>query len=92
MNKHSGRGAVGLAKLVQTIDTEQASEPKEEQPKKKDTVEILNQAWIESGKPCVWNDVLKVFADDLNGENNYTLDALIAGIKTNIRAGILQAA
>ena len=92
LNKHSGRGAVGLAKLVQTIDTEQANEPKEEQPKKKDTVEILNQAWIESGKPCVWNDVLKVFADDLNGENNYTLDALIAGIKTNIRAGILQAA
>lgn len=92
--KHSARGAVGLAKLVQAIDKdqEQLPIPKEQAQIGKPANDILYQAWIESGKNCAWSDVLRVFADDVNGENSYTVKALVAGIKTNIRAGNLRAA
>lgn len=92
LNKHSARGAVGLAKLVQAIDKDQGQLPKEQAQIGKPANDILYQAWIESGKNCAWSDVLRVFADDVNGENSYTVKALVAGIKTNVRSGILDAA
>lgn len=95
LNKHSKRGAVGLAKLVQAIDTDQANEPEEQQPKKKDAVEVLKQAWADAGKPCNFDDVLAMFLPDrqyIEDENGYSVSALTKGIIVNIRAGNLRAA
>ena len=95
LTKHSKRGAVGLAKLVQAIDNDQANEPEEEQPKKKDAVEVLKQAWADAGKPCNFDDVLAMFLPDrqyIEDENGYSVSALTKGIIVNIRAGNLRAA
>jgi hypothetical protein len=95
LNKHSSRGAVGLAKLVQAIDTDQANEPEEEQPKKKDAVAVLKQAWLDADKPCNFDDVLAMFLPDradIEDENGYSVSALTKGIIVNIRAGNLRAA
>jgi ketosteroid isomerase-like protein len=95
LTKHSKRGAVGLAKLVQAIDTDQANEPEEEQPKKKDAVTVLKQAWSDAGKPCNFDDVLAMFLPDrqyIEDENGYSVSALTKGIIVNIRAGNLRAA
>ena len=96
--KHSARGAVGLAKLVQAIDTEQAANAEQkqaEQPKKKDAVVLLKQAWSEAGKPCSFDDVLNMFLPDraeIEDENGYSVCTLIMAIRANIRAGNLRAA
>ena len=95
--KHSARGAVGLAKLVQAIDTEQAAnvEQEIEQPKKKDAVVLLKQAWADAGKPCSFDDVLTMFLPDraeIEDENGYSVGTLIMAIRANIRAGNLRAA
>lgn len=96
LTKHSKRGAVGLAKLVQAIDTEQAEAATvEEQPKKKDAVTVLKQAWADAGKPCHFDDVLAMFLPDrqyIEDENGYSVSALTKGIIVNIRAGNLRAA
>ena len=97
LNKHSARGAVGLAKLVQAIDTEQAANVEEqaEQPKKKDAVTVLKQAWVEAGKPCSFDDVLSMFLPyraEIEDENGYSVGALVVGIRANIGAGYLRAA
>ena len=95
LNKHSARGAVGLAKLAQAIDTEQANEPKEEQPNKKVAVELLKHAWVQAGKPCSFENVLSVFLPDraeIEGEGGYSITALVAGIHANVRAGFLRVA
>lgn len=94
LNKHSKRGAVGLAKLVTAIDTEQV-ETVETQPKKKDAVAVLRQAWADAGKPCNFDDVLAMFLPDrqyIEDENGYSVSALTKGIIVNIRAGNLRAA
>ena len=95
--KHSARGAVGLAKLVQAIETEQAASVEEqaEQPKKKDAVTVLKQAWSDAGKPCSFDDVLNMFLPDraeIEDENGYSVGTLIMAIRANIRAGNLRAA
>lgn len=97
LNKHSARGAVGLAKLVQAIDTEQAAnvEQEIEQPKKKDAVTVLKQAWVEAGKPCSFDDVLSMFLPyraEIEDENGYSIAALVAGIRANFGTKIMQAA
>lgn len=98
LNKHSKRGAVGLAKLLQAIDTEQAANVEQEQakqPKKKDAVQMLEQAWLDAGKPCHFDDVLAMFLPDradIEDENGYSVSALTKGIIVNIRAGNLRAA
>ena len=97
LNKHSARGAVGLAKLVQAIDTEQAANVDQEieQPKKKDAVVLLKQAWSDAGKPCSFDDVLNMFLPDraeIEDENGYSVGTLIMAIRANIRAGNLRAA
>ena len=94
LNKHSKRGAVGLAKLVTAIDTEQV-ETVETQPKKKDAVAVLKQAWLDADKPCNFDDVLAMFLPDrqyIEDENGYSVSALTKGIIVNIRAGNLRAA
>lgn len=97
LNKHSARGAVGLAKLVQAIDTEQAANVEEqaEQPKKKDAVVLLKQAWSDSGKPCHFDDVLSMFLPyraDIEDDNGYSIAALIMGIRANFGADFLRVA
>ncbi len=98
LNKHSARGAVGLAKLVQAIDTEQAANAEQEQieqPKKKDAVTMLKQAWSDAGKPCHFDDVLSMFLPyraDIEDENGYSVAALVMGIRANFGAGNLRAA
>ena len=97
LNKHSARGAVGLAKLVQAIETEQAAniEDQAEQPRKKDAVTMLKQAWSDAGKPCSFDDVLTMFLPDraeIEDENGYSVGTLITAIRANIRAGNLRAA
>lgn len=98
LNKHSARGAVGLAKLVQAIDTEQATNAEQkqaEQPKKKDAVALLKQAWVEAGKPCSFDDVLSMFLpyrEAIEDENGYSIAALIMGIRANFGTKIMQAA
>ena len=98
LNKHSARGAVGLAKLVQAIDMEQASNVEQEQaeqPKKKDAVTVLKQAWSDTGKPCSFDDVLSMFLpyrEAIEDENGYSIAALIMGIRANFGTKIMQAA
>ena len=98
LNKHSARGAVGLAKLVQAIDTEQAANVEQkqaEQPKKKGAVEVLKQAWVEAGKPCHFDDVLNMFLPyraEIEDDNGYSVEALITGIRANFGAGNLRVA
>jgi DNA-binding ferritin-like protein (Dps family) len=95
LTKHSKRGAVGLAKLVQAIDTDQANEPEEEQPKKKDAVAMLKQAWLDADKPCNFDDVLAMFLPDrqyIEDENGYSVAALVMGIRANFGAGNLRVA
>ena len=98
LNKHSARGAVGLAKLVQAIDTEQAANVEQkqaEQPKKKGAVEVLKQAWVEAGKPCHFDDVLNIFLPyraEIEDDNGYSVEALITGIRANFGAGNLRVA
>ena len=92
LNKHSARGAVGLAKLVQAIDTEQAANAEQEQieqPKKKDAVTVLKQAWADAGKPCSFDNVLSMFLpyrDGMEDDNGYSVEALITGIRANFGA------
>ena len=97
LNKHSARGAVGLTKLVQAIDTEQAANAEQEieQPKKKDAVTVLKQAWVETGKPCHFDDVLSMFLPyraEIEDENGYSVAALIMGIRANFGTKIMQVA
>lgn len=98
LTKHSARGEVGLAKLLQAIDTEQAANAEQkqaEQPKKKDAVTVLKQAWSDAGKPCSFDDVLNMFLPDraeIEDENGYSVGTLITAIRANIRAGNLRAA
>ena len=91
------RGAVGLAKLVQAIDTEQAANVEEqaEQPKKKGAVVLLKQAWSDAGKPCHFDDVLSMFLPyraDIEDDNGYSIAALIMGIRANFGADFLRVA
>ena len=98
LNKHSARGAVGLAKLVQAINTEQAANAEQEQieqPKKKDAVVLLKQAWADAGKPCSFDEVLSMFLPyraDIEDDNGYSIVALIMGIRANFGTKIMQAA
>jgi hypothetical protein len=94
LNKHSARGAVGLAKLVQAIDTEQAAnvEQEIEQPKKKDAVTVLKQAWVEAGKPCGFDAVIDMFLPYFEDGVGCSVDALIVAIRANIGAGNLRVA
>ena len=84
--------------MVQAIDTEQAAsveEQAEQQPKKKDAVVLLKQAWADAGKPCSFDDVLTMFLPcraDIEDENGYSIAALVAGIRANFGAGNLRAA
>lgn len=95
LNKHSARGAVGLAKLVQAIDAEQATNAEQEQieqPKKKDAVAVLKQAWAEAGKPCGFDAVIDMFLPYFEDGVGCSVDALIVAIRANIGAGNLRAA
>ena len=95
---HSARGAVGLAKLLQVIDMEQAANVEQkqtEQPKKKGAVEVLKHAWVEAGKPCHFDDVLNMFLPyraEIEDDNGYSVEALITGIRANFGAGNLRVA
>ena len=56
---------------------------------------VLKQAWVEAGKPCGFDDVLSMFLpyrEAIEGENGYSIAALIMGIRANIGAGNLRAA
>jgi hypothetical protein len=72
---------------VQAIDTEQAeAATTEEQPKKKDAVTVLKQAWADAGKPCHFDDLLTMFLPyraDIEDENGYSVAALVMGIRAN---------
>ena len=66
-----------------------------EQPRKKDAVTVLKQAWVEAGKPCSFDDVLSMFLPyraEIEDDNGYSIAALIMGIRANIGAGNLRAA
>ena len=83
---------------MQAIDTEQAANAEQEQieqPKKKDAVAILKQAWLDADKPCNFDDVLAMFLPDrqyIEDENGYSVSALTKGIFANVRAGNLRVA
>ena len=95
LNMHSARGAVGLSKLLQAIDADAAEQASQEQPKKKDAVAILRQAWLDAGQPCRFDEVLSMFLPykaDIEDENGYTIGALVMGIRANFGDGFLSAA
>ena len=66
-----------------------------EQPRKKDAVTVLKQAWVDAGKPCRFDEVLSMFIPyraDIEDENGYSVEALILGIRANFGDGFLRVA
>ena len=50
---------------------------------------VLKQAWVETGKPCSFDDVLSMFLpyrEAIEDDNGYSVEALITGIRANFGA------